>query len=68
MPLYEFRCPECGARFEELVFSSGGDKVVCPDCGNQEPVREMSTFASRGDSSSFASSAGSSCGGHGGFS
>ncbi|MFH1809566.1 MAG: zinc ribbon domain-containing protein [Pseudomonadota bacterium] len=66
MPLYEFRCPECGSRFEELVWTSGGDKVVCPQCGNQEPVREMSTFATCGDGGS--STQGSSCGGSSGFS
>ena len=66
MPLYEFRCPECSTRFEELVFSSNGEKVICPECGNQEPVREMSTFASCGDSNSFSS--GPSCGGSSGFS
>lgn len=73
MPLYEFRCPECGTRFEELLFTSSGEQVVCPACGNQEPVRELSTFASRNDGGAFASgssssSSSSSCGGHGGFS
>jgi putative FmdB family regulatory protein len=31
MPIYEFECGECGARFEELVPAGGA--VACPSCG-----------------------------------
>ena len=34
MALIEFSCRACGQRFEELVFSSDRDKVVCPGCGS----------------------------------
>ena len=33
MPLYSFRCPECGRRFEELLTVEHKDRVPCPDCG-----------------------------------
>lgn len=67
MPLYEFRCPACGHKFEEITSSSQIDEVVCPECGERKPERLMSTFATMGDSmSSFSGS--SSCGGSGGFS
>lgn len=38
MPLYEFECEECGARFEELVAAGAG--AACPDCG-AERVRRL---------------------------
>ena len=31
MPLYEYRCDECGHTFEKLVFHLE-DKVQCPKC------------------------------------
>jgi putative FmdB family regulatory protein len=43
MPLYDFRCRECGERFEELV--SERDRPVCPACGASEPERLLGTFA-----------------------
>lgn len=32
MPIYEFECEECGARFEELVAADAA-APACPDCG-----------------------------------
>ena len=37
MPLLEFECERCSARFEELV--TGEKKVVCPECGSTEVRR-----------------------------
>jgi len=69
MPLYEFRCPSCGEKFEEIVRVTQTDQVVCPECGGEKPERQMSVFATVGDSSSsFASSSSSGCGGSSGFS
>jgi len=43
MPLYEFRCEECGHTFEKLVMSDEGN-VRCPNCKGQ--VRKlMSPFS-----------------------
>ncbi len=37
MPLLDFECEKCSARFEELVL---GDRVpVCPECGAEEVRR-----------------------------
>jgi len=34
MPLYEFECPECKARFEKLCELADGDFThTCPACG-----------------------------------
>ncbi len=32
MPIYEFECEQCGARFEELV-EAGTESVPCGECG-----------------------------------
>lgn len=35
MPIYEYACKTCTARFETLVLSSD-EKVVCPSCHGSE--------------------------------
>lgn len=37
MPIYEYRCQECGKEFEELVRTA--KKVECPECGGK--VRKL---------------------------
>jgi putative FmdB family regulatory protein len=47
MPLYEFECGECGARFETLVFkASEKTEVKCPVCGSRTLEEQLSSFAS----------------------
>jgi len=41
MPIYEFECEECGARFEELV-AAGVDGIDCAECGSARTRRLMS--------------------------
>ncbi len=38
MPIYEFQCEQCGARFEELV-GPEADRVPCSECGSEETRR-----------------------------
>jgi putative FmdB family regulatory protein len=46
MPIFEYKCQECGARFEKLIRrESDQTGLVCPSCGAAEPGRELSTFA-----------------------
>lgn len=49
MPIFEFRCRDCDARFEELVGSHVGttiEDVRCPECGSADLERlEASGFA-----------------------
>ena len=40
MPIYEFQCLKCGARFEELV--RAGAKAPCPQCKSCEVQRRYS--------------------------
>jgi putative FmdB family regulatory protein len=46
MPIYEFECEACGARFEELVAT--GAAVACPECGSERTRRLFSTVAPPG--------------------
>jgi putative FmdB family regulatory protein len=68
MPIYEYRCRDCDARFEVLQrVGQGAEGLVCPRCGADRVEKQFSTFASLGASASppWGSSAGS-CG-SGGF-
>jgi len=69
MPLYEYRCPDCGHRFEVLQrLGEGAEDVTCPSCGRPAPEKQFSTFSSSstGDGGSFTAGAGG-CGAGGGF-
>jgi len=47
MPLYEFKCEECGVRFEELV-AAGAEDVACPSCSAHETRRLLSSVSPPG--------------------
>jgi putative FmdB family regulatory protein len=49
VPLYEYSCSGCDARFEVMQrLGADGDGVLCPHCGVGEPKRLLSTFAAGG--------------------
>jgi putative FmdB family regulatory protein len=45
MPLFDFRCRECGCEFEALVRPTDAETRSCPDCGSRDLERLLSTFA-----------------------
>jgi putative FmdB family regulatory protein len=46
MPIYEYACRDCGARFEILIRRPADtDSLACPKCGASSPERQLSTFA-----------------------
>ena len=50
MPIYEYACKSCDAKFEKLVKSmsangEGGEKIKCPSCGSNKTARALSVFA-----------------------
>jgi putative FmdB family regulatory protein len=47
MPIYEFECEECGARFEELV-AADVSKVTCERCGATRTRRLISPVSPPG--------------------
>lgn len=66
MPIFEFECEKCGAKFERLVFASDNDPVECKECGSPDTRKVVSVFSCSG----LGASSGSSCGSgtSGGFS
>ena len=74
MPIYEFRCGECGHRFEKLCpMGENGENLKCPHCGAPSPGRVMSSFSAAGTEGGRGADSGcgtcsshncSSCGGH----
>ena len=43
MPLFDFRCKNCGKTFEALVRS--GEAPACPGCHASDLERQLATFA-----------------------
>ena len=48
MPLYEYKCEDCGHEFEEIVSFSNADNVACEKCGGKTE-RLVSTFCGGGE-------------------
>jgi len=47
MPIYEFKCAECGHQFEDLV-PAGTDTMPCPKCQSDKVFRLISLVSSKG--------------------
>ena len=45
MPIYEYRCEECGKRSSALLSSYSSADPACPHCGKHTLRRLVSTFA-----------------------
>jgi len=45
VPIYEYRCEECGKRSSALLPSYSSPDPVCPHCGKPALRRLVSTFA-----------------------
>lgn len=64
MPIYEYRCEDCGRVFEMLRRISDADSdLKCPSCDSEEVVRQLSCFATSAGPSGGAASCGPSGGG-----
>ena len=60
MPIFEYRCRECGAKFEKIQAASA-TAVTCTQCDSPKVERLLSTFAVGGATRSDLSSAESPC-------
>ena len=49
MPIYEYRCEQCGAQFEELTSATAAAQVRCRECDGRRVTRLLSAFAVGGD-------------------
>ena len=45
MPIYEFRCAECGHEFEKLQKMSDPDPEICPECGKRGGISRLISAA-----------------------
>jgi len=45
MPIYEYQCSSCEARFEELLSPSTKPSPPCPTCGSKDVRRLMSQIS-----------------------
>ncbi|HYR62962.1 MAG TPA: zinc ribbon domain-containing protein [Actinomycetota bacterium] len=52
MPLHEYLCHECEARFEAITPSAKADSVACPMCHAAQTRRLISVIAGIGRGSS----------------
>jgi putative FmdB family regulatory protein len=67
MPIYEYRCRDCGHRFEVLQrMGQGPEGLACPKCGVDELEKQYSTFASNVGETAQRGTAAAGCG-PGGF-
>ncbi len=67
MPIFEYKCEECGKRFEAIVI--GSRKPECPKCHSKKLEQQLSSFAVRASSGSSSTACGApagSCGSTGG--
>ncbi|MCH8067881.1 MAG: zinc ribbon domain-containing protein [Candidatus Marinimicrobia bacterium] len=52
MPMYDYRCKQCGDKFEELIFSWNKEKeIICPNCSSKDAERLIGAPVSIGTSS-----------------
>jgi putative FmdB family regulatory protein len=58
MPIFEYKCQDCGSRFEKLIRrSSDVPELACPSCGQKHLSQELSTFAAHSNGGSKAAEA-----------
>jgi putative FmdB family regulatory protein len=69
MPLYEYRCKDCGTEFEkQLRFSEADQLPACPNCNSTQTRKKISSVVSfTVNSAGSSASSGSSCSTGGGF-
>jgi putative FmdB family regulatory protein len=73
MPIYEYVCKDCGARFDALRSMKDADaSIACKTCQSQQTTRQLSVFFAQsggrvvaGASSGCATCSGGTCAGCG---
>ncbi len=45
MPIFEYKCRDCGKEFEELVLSSKTEPTPCPACKSEKTDRKTSRIS-----------------------
>ena len=65
MPIYEYVCNDCEARYERIVMSAS-QEIACPKCESKRHTLQLSVFSTgksaNGSASSSESSVSGNCG------
>jgi putative FmdB family regulatory protein len=65
MPIYEYRCDDCGKVFEEILSDTSIKSLPCPSCNSKKTEKLMSRIGAVGKgksgSADFACGAGAPC-------
>lgn len=62
MPIYEYDCETCGARFDKLVFLTAQLKpVVCPECSSDQVNKRLSLIASASGANAEGTASSAAC-------
>lgn len=61
MPIYEYKCPDCGNQFSHLHKRLGESAPPCPQCQSSKASKRISTFSARVASSGPACANADSC-------
>lgn len=56
MPVFDFKCQECGHKFDIVVSNRNKDQVKCPNCGADKVQQLLSAFSSPRSSGSLPES------------
>jgi putative FmdB family regulatory protein len=63
MPIYEYHCKQCDAKFEKLVkLSAQTAEIECPKCGARHAEKAVSLFGTASSPSSGGPSLAAACG------
>ncbi|MCX5816348.1 MAG: zinc ribbon domain-containing protein [Proteobacteria bacterium] len=60
MPIYEYRCKDCGGISEFIVFGKD-DELHCRSCNSENLEKLLSAHNTKGSGGSFASDSPASC-------
>ncbi len=62
MPIYEYDCEDCGARFEKLLFFSPHPaSVSCPKCSSGRVNKRLSVISGYAGSSADSAASAADC-------
>jgi putative FmdB family regulatory protein len=62
MPIYEYDCQTCGARFDKLVFSPARQNPIrCPECDSEDVGKRLSLISAASGGSREAGTSSAAC-------